>query len=367
MSNTLWDPLAVCEMGLDPRGETKTCRGRTEKGASCKNRVNWRDIKKGHQKLINLASLPLDLMGLELVLCNIAKDFLCARWHRSRQADDIAHRWCQAAVRNTPQAVPDLDHSPQPSAVGTPTRLRSSDTGLLNSNNTHRPPLLNEASLNSPVYPPSATDPSPSMGSFVTAATLRADNIPWPISPDQPAFLSCVTNIRAGVQGIELHSLGRSDEVSDIHCTFCLTEDGESASESVVLRCVECRALSHLACIEGWLDQRDTGFNTSCCVCRSEGALEALIRPRRGVSTGTGACANDTTADVPQTTRNTQPSHLAPTEERSRSAAGRQGSTAANNSRRSARLGALRRQSPDPHQHGFLRRSARLSNLGSGQ
>jgi hypothetical protein len=34
----------------------------------------------------------------------------------------------------------------------------------------------------------------------------------------------------------------------------------------VILRCHQCRALSHLSCAEEWLERRDTGSGTSCCV-----------------------------------------------------------------------------------------------------
>ncbi|CAG7959512.1 unnamed protein product [Penicillium salamii] len=48
-----------------------------------------------------------------------------------------------------------------------------------------------------------------------------------------------------------------------------------------MLSCGQCRAQTHLCCAEEWLEKRRTGFGTSCCVCRNEGSLDALIRPLR--------------------------------------------------------------------------------------
>jgi hypothetical protein len=59
---------------------------------------------------------------------------------------------------------------------------------------------------------------------YVTASMLRTDSVPWCISSDKPATLLGF-NIGAGMQHLELHSLTRSDEVSHIHCLFCLGDD----------------------------------------------------------------------------------------------------------------------------------------------
>ncbi|KAJ5982167.1 hypothetical protein N7451_012267 [Penicillium sp. IBT 35674x] len=80
-------------------------------------------------------------------------------------------------------------------------------------------------------------EPSRSMGSYVMAATLRANSVPWCVSPTQPAILSCITNISAGLQDIELHKVCQSDGVSDINCMFCLGDDEDHGHESVILRC----------------------------------------------------------------------------------------------------------------------------------
>ncbi|OKO93077.1 hypothetical protein PENSUB_12522 [Penicillium subrubescens] len=99
---------------------------------------------------------------------------------------------------------------------------------------------------------------------YVTASMLRTDSVPWCISSAEPATLSGF-NIGAGMQNLELHSLTRSDEVSYIHCLFCLGDDEDQADESVILRCKQCRGLAHLGCVEEWLEKREVASNVSCC------------------------------------------------------------------------------------------------------
>jgi hypothetical protein len=99
----------------------------------------------------------------------------------------------------------------------------------------------------------------------VTSAMLRTNSVSWHVSPAQPAILTSNANICAGVQVLSLKNLTLSDEVDDIHCVICLAEDEDLANECVILRC-QCKALSHLACAEEWLEKRSTGFETSCCV-----------------------------------------------------------------------------------------------------
>ncbi|KAJ5100739.1 hypothetical protein N7456_006791 [Penicillium angulare] len=257
MSNTPWDPQNICEMAIASQ-ENRTCCGRTAKGTSCQNRIKLSVIQKGHQKLVSLGGRPLDLATLELSLRDIANSFLCARWHQSQQYNEVAHRWYQTAVYHETQLSRVGHPSIPPSIPVQPSEVDPTDQVTLDESRLSPP--------SGPSYTSAATTPSPSMGSFVTAATLRLNNVPWEISAERPAFLSCVTNIRAGVQGIELHSLRCSDDYPDIHCIFCLGEDEDNTRETVVLRCVQCSTLSHLACVEGWLEKRDTGFDTSCCV-----------------------------------------------------------------------------------------------------
>jgi hypothetical protein len=88
---------------------------------------------------------------------------------------------------------------------------------------------------------------------------LRTNSVPWHVSLAQPAILTSVANVWAGVQDLTLKSLTQSDEVDDIHCVFCLAEDENLANESVILRC-QCTSLCHLSCAEEWLEKRSTGL-----------------------------------------------------------------------------------------------------------
>jgi hypothetical protein len=58
---------------------------------------------------------------------------------------------------------------------------------------------------------------------------LRTNSVPWHVSLAQPAILTSVANVWAGVQDLTLKSLTLSHEVDDIHCVFCLAEDEDLA------------------------------------------------------------------------------------------------------------------------------------------
>jgi hypothetical protein len=60
-----------------------------KKGEPCKNSIKVEDTKIGHQKLTTLAREPFDLSNLQSKLRDVAKEFLCVRWHRQRQADQL--------------------------------------------------------------------------------------------------------------------------------------------------------------------------------------------------------------------------------------------------------------------------------------
>ncbi|CAI7611475.1 unnamed protein product [Penicillium viridicatum] len=137
-----------------------------------------------------------------------------------------------------------------------------------------------------PVPLSTTSEPVQSINPFVTAEMLRTNSVPWQVSPARPAILTSVTNIWAGVQDLTLRSLSLSEELENIHCVFYLAEDEEQAHECVILRCDQCRALSHLSCAEEWLENRRIGFGISCCACRNEGTLDELIRPLRVASSG---------------------------------------------------------------------------------
>ncbi|KAJ5267246.1 hypothetical protein N7478_010054 [Penicillium angulare] len=218
MSNIQWDPLTTCEMNIASQ-ESRTCCGLTIKDTSCKSKIRLPVIQVGLQRVTSLARRPLNLATLELSLRDIAKCFLCASWHQSQETNDVAQRWYQAAVRNSTPCS-GTGRSPSPPIAHSSSRTSVAQISELDH-------TVQSGTPNTPPHTPATSVPSPSMGSFVTAATLRSNNVPWNISPDHPAFLSCVTNTWSGVQGRELHSLGHSDGVSDKYCTFCLAEYGK--------------------------------------------------------------------------------------------------------------------------------------------
>jgi hypothetical protein len=238
----------------------------TKQGAPCKNSIKIGDNKIGHQKLNPLAREPLDLSSLQPKLCAIAREFLCARWHRQRQAEQVGQQWYEAAVRNQARVPPD-SRAASPSIVHPGQRQMSSAPRRRPAefDNTDRSPP--HGLRQDPPGPLSTSlDSVRPINLFVTATMLRINSIPWDVSPDQPAILTSVTNVWAYVQDLTLRYLSLSEEVDDIHCVFCLAEDEEQASECVILRCDQCRAHSHLSCAEEWLEKRRTGFGTSCCV-----------------------------------------------------------------------------------------------------
>ncbi|KAJ5244905.1 hypothetical protein N7489_005001 [Penicillium chrysogenum] len=250
----------------------------TKKGEPCKNSVKFQDTKIGHERLTTLAREPFGLSTLQSKLCDIARVFLCARWHRQRQADQVGQRWYEAAIRNQARvphgfrvAAPSIAH-PGQRQMSSVSRSRPA------SGNTDRSP--HGLRQDPPVPLSTNSEPVQPFNPFVTSTMLRTNSVPWHVSPAQPAILTSVANIWAGVQDLTLKDLTLSDQVDDIHCVFCLADDEDLANESVILRC-QCKALSHLACAEEWLEKRSTGFGTSCCVCRNEGPLDALIRPLR--------------------------------------------------------------------------------------
>jgi hypothetical protein len=170
--------------------------------------------------MTDLPRTTFDLAGLQSSLCKIRKSFLCKQWHRNRHGDREA----------------------SPASF-------LSDPDVSNYGHSWAVP-------------------------YITAAMLRTNSVPWHVSPAQPAILPFVTNIWAGVQDLSLHSVTPCDDVDSIHCMLWLDEDGDQVDERVLLRCVECRGSSHLACTEEWLEKRDTGCGTSCCIWQVQRSLE---------------------------------------------------------------------------------------------
>ncbi|KAJ5100888.1 hypothetical protein N7456_006940 [Penicillium angulare] len=321
--STLWNPVSVCEIGED-LSRLATCCGITEQGARCKNRISAKVLKQGKEKLRSLARAPFHAQTLQPILHNIATHFLCSRWHRDRQVDQVSRRWYDAAVRNQLGSNVVLEHA---------TTLSHEESDL-------RQPATHQLD-HGVSYDTSETERElpQAIQPYVSPAMLRANNVPWAVSPAQPAIAS-VANILAGTQDLELHCLAVSHDVNDIHCTFCLAEDGDTTDENVILRCQQCHALSHLSCMELWLEQRNTGFDTSCCVCRSQGALDALIRPIRRRTNSASALMVD--RDI-GTGHNSQLEDTLPTEDSTTS------------------QGRIARSPRAPARHEQPRRSARLT------
>lgn len=259
-----WNPFLVCEIEVSPNGGPGSCCGMTKKGEPCKNSIKVEDTKIGHQKLTSLAREPFDLSTLQSKLCDVARVFLCARWHRQRQADQVGQQWYEAAVRNQARV-------PYGSRMASPSVIVHRGQRQTSSASRRRPASDNTRSSPPPV--PLSTNPEPvqPFNPFVTSAMLRTNSVPWRVSPTRPAILSSATNIWAGVQDLTVQSLRPSQavdsiRVDSIYCVFCQTEDENHADESVILHCGQCTSLCHLSCAEEWLEKRDTGFGTSCCV-----------------------------------------------------------------------------------------------------
>lgn len=252
------------EMGVSLATEARICCGTTKAGAPCKNSIKFQDIKTGQQQLANLAAQPFDFLTLGSTLCDIARNFLCARWHRQRQADPLGQQWYEAVVRSREHAR----HTSEVAAVAPDIEADQSQRWTFG--RPSEPVLSSRATTQhenesvSPIRDPVPLGPSERVRRYVTASMLRTNSALWCISPAQPATLSGF-NIGAGMQNLDLHSLTLSDEVSAIYCPFCLGDDEEHLDESVILRCNRCRGLAHLSCVEEWLEKRDAGPHVSCC------------------------------------------------------------------------------------------------------
>jgi hypothetical protein len=261
-----WNPLLVCAIEVSPNGGPGSCCGMTKKSEPCKNSIKVEDTKIGHQKLATLARQPFDVSSLQPKLCDVARDFLCARWHRHRQADQVGQQWYEAAVRNQARVSHGSRMAPPSVIVQRGQRQTSSASRRRPaSDNTDQPPS-HGLRQDPPVHLTTNPEPVQPFNPFVTSTMLRTNSVPWRVSPAQPAILASVANIWAGFQELTLRSLTPSEEVDSIHCVFCLTEDEDHANECVILRCRQCTSLCHLSCAEEWLQKRDTDFSTSCCV-----------------------------------------------------------------------------------------------------
>ncbi|OQE54892.1 hypothetical protein PENNAL_c0443G11999, partial [Penicillium nalgiovense] len=207
-----WNPYAVCGI---PHGGPVSCCGVTKKAEPCKNSVKVQDTKVGHQKLTTLVREPFNLSTLQSKLCDIARVF-CARWHRQRQAEQVGQQWYEAAVRN--QARVSHGSRMGSSVVVHQEQLQTSSASRRRptSANTDQPPP-HGLRQDPPVRLSTNPEPVQPFNPFVTSTMLRTNSVPWHVSLAQPAILTSVANIWAGIQDLTLKGLTLSDEVDDIH------------------------------------------------------------------------------------------------------------------------------------------------------
>ncbi|KAJ5364962.1 uncharacterized protein N7496_010675 [Penicillium cataractarum] len=338
-----WGRFILNEIGIE---EARICCGTTKTGVPCKNSIKIQDIKAGQQQLANLATRSLDFSTLRPILCDIAKNFLCARWHRQRQANHVGQKWYEAVARNAEQA----GHISEDASVAFDTDASQSQRPTLTTPSESEIPRRvtrqNEERQMPPGRDPVPLEPLERTVRYVTASMLRTDSVPWCISSAEPATLSGF-NIGAGMQHLELHSLTRSDEVSLIHCPFCLGDGEDQADESVILRCKACRGLAHLGCVEEWLEKREVVSNVSCCTCRRDDALDALLRLPRTITTNPDIDVENARV------------HASPVAEETNTI---ENPRRAGSARLPAQSGSSRRRSTVSDARRSVRRSARLAN-----
>ncbi|KZN93966.1 hypothetical protein EN45_041540 [Penicillium chrysogenum] len=178
-----WNPFAVCGI---PHGGPVSCCGVTKKGEP----------------------EPFDLSTLLSRLCDIAKGFLCARWHRQRQAEQVGQQWYEAAVRNQARvpensraAAPSIAHPGQRQISSAPRRhpTESPDTDRSSHGLREDGPML-----------PTNPELVQPLNLYVNSTMLRTNSVPWSVSPARPAIPL------AGFQNLTLQSLTPSEEVDSI-------------------------------------------------------------------------------------------------------------------------------------------------------
>lgn len=153
-----------------------------KKGAYCKLYLTENDIDEGRNKLKAPARRPFDISDLQFILCDIASRFLCRRWHRTRQADQIGQQWYDAAVRHqTIHSIRDMLRE-NSSPVPAPMRSETSHTRI------------------------------------VTRDMLRNNRVPWQISTTHPATYS----VNGGSHLLQLKSFNEWPVSEDRDCLICL-------------------------------------------------------------------------------------------------------------------------------------------------
>ncbi|KAJ5938449.1 hypothetical protein N7466_001583 [Penicillium verhagenii] len=251
----LWDAFAICDV---PDKEDRTCCGLTKRGKPCKLFVTEEFHQMGVKKLNKLSRDPFDLRTLQDKLQNIVPHFLCARWHRQLQANDVRERWNAAAFRN--QAL-----------VNTPEVPITEEEELLSEAHLHVEPTEPGASVSSD-RPDSARPTSRSRGSSqfsgrrMAEALLREDGPPLNISASSPTVV-VIEGEQGGETCLYLQSFRPTSSLGDETCGICL---GVEQDDPLVLKCSECISHVHLGCMSSWLETLEPGSKSSCVLCKRD-------------------------------------------------------------------------------------------------
>jgi hypothetical protein len=258
--------MSQWQWGHVRRQEELTCSGFTKQGAPCKLRVRNMRIKEAHWMLNSLARDPLDVSMLQSKLREIVPLLLCKRWHQD-QADKICREWYLATCSQEPRVLgrnlvsstsvgeEDRDSRPgfrdivdQQDTV--PLFMAGEDVGNVD---LHTPP----PSPRSPMHRPT--------GQGISCETLRRRQVPWEVSPAQPATLM-VENKHGASHSIQIRTFEDFEDgtqISDMDCYICYDEDQE---ESVLLRCEDCSRHFHLRCMEDFLGNCSRQTSYTCPV-----------------------------------------------------------------------------------------------------
>jgi hypothetical protein len=248
----LWDAFAICEV---PDKANRTCCGLTRRGSPCKLSVREGVLQMGVKKLKDLSCDPFDLRLLHTRLQDIIPHFLCARWHRRLQVDNVRERWKAAAIRNHAQV-----NTPQPTLRK---ERELSPEARLGMDRERFNPSMSPGQPN-PAQPTTDARPLESSqlsGRRMIEILLREEGASLDLSGDYLTVLSIENE-----EGDEILLC-----LKDFHPTTCLEDEtcgiclGVEQNDSLVLKCGRCTSCVHLACMSTWL-QSLSPRSKSCCV-----------------------------------------------------------------------------------------------------
>ncbi|KAJ5655013.1 hypothetical protein N7490_002016 [Penicillium lividum] len=210
----------------------------------------------GVKKLNDLSCDPFDLGLLYTRLQGIVPHFLCARWHRRLQVDNVRERWEAAAIRNQAQV-----NTPQPT-------LREERELLPEArHNMERTRLNTSMSPGRPDPARPTTDAGPLESSHLSGqrmieTLLREEGAPLNLSGDYLTVLSIERE-----EGDEillcLKDFRPTSSLEDETCGICLEVE---QNDSLVLKCGRCTSCVHLGCMSTWLQSLSPGSKSSCVV-----------------------------------------------------------------------------------------------------